>query len=81
MKGDVQPEAISGRRGRAGRDPRYDAADDGSATDGLLDSILMGVAGQVGGLLWDDPEGDPATANDEDQGDQDVSDDGTARAN
>jgi hypothetical protein len=33
VKGDVQPEAIGGKRGRAGRDP-YDAADDGSATDG-----------------------------------------------
>ena len=44
----------------------------------VLDSILKGVAGQVGGLLWDDPESDPATANDEDEDD---SNDGTARAN
>jgi hypothetical protein len=43
-----------------------------------LYSILKGVAGQVGGLLWDDPESDPATANDENEDD---SDDGTARAN
>jgi integrase len=28
----------------------------------VLDSILKGVAGQVGGLLWDDPESDPADA-------------------
>ena len=35
----------------------------------VLDSILMGVAGQVGGLLWDDPENDPAAADDEDDGD------------
>jgi hypothetical protein len=46
----------------------------------VLDSILKGVAGQVGGLLWDDPESDPATANHEDE-DEDDSDDGTARAN
>jgi hypothetical protein len=26
----------------------------------VLDSILKGVAGQVGGLLWDDAESDPA---------------------
>jgi hypothetical protein len=38
----------------------------------VLDSILKGVAGQVGGLLWDDPESHPAAANDED------GDDGTA---
>ena len=44
----------------------------------VLDSILKGVAGQVGGLLWDDPESDLATANDEDEDD---SNDGTARAN
>ncbi len=37
----------------------------------VLDSILKGVAGQVGGLLWDDPESDSA-----DDGDQD--DDGAA---
>jgi integrase len=40
----------------------------------VLDSILKGVAGQVGGLLWDAPESDPAASNDEDD-----SDDGTAR--
>ena len=34
VKGDVQPEAISGKRGRGGSRPRYDAADDGCATDG-----------------------------------------------
>lgn len=38
----------------------------------MLDSILKGVAGQVGGLLWDDPESNPAADNDED------GDDGTA---
>ncbi len=32
----------------------------------VLDSILKGVAGQVGGLLWDAPESDPAAADDED---------------
>ncbi len=37
----------------------------------VLDSILKGEAGQVGGLLWDDPESDSA-----DDGDQD--DDGAA---
>jgi hypothetical protein len=31
-----------------------------------LDSILKGVAGQVGGLLWDAPESDPAGADDDD---------------
>ncbi len=38
----------------------------------VLDSILKGVAGQVGGLLWDDHENDPA-----DDGKQ-IGDDGTA---
>jgi integrase len=38
----------------------------------VLDSILKGVAGQVGGLLWDDPESDPT--DDEDQ--EDDGDDG-----
>ena len=37
----------------------------------VLDSILKGVAGQVGGLLWDDPEGGSTVVDDED-------DDGTA---
>ena len=32
----------------------------------VLDSILKGVAGQVGGLLWDDPESDPADDDGED---------------
>jgi hypothetical protein len=32
----------------------------------VLDSILKGVAGQVGGLLWDAPESDPAAADDDD---------------
>lgn len=32
----------------------------------VLDSILKGVAGQVGGLLWDNPESDPAHDADED---------------
>jgi hypothetical protein len=32
----------------------------------VLDSILKGVAGQVGGLLWDTPESDPAAADDDD---------------
>ena len=32
VKGDVQPEVIGGKRGRSR--PPYDAADDGSATDG-----------------------------------------------
>jgi integrase len=36
----------------------------------VLDSILNGVAGQVGGLLWDDPESHPA--------DDDADDDGAA---
>ena len=43
----------------------------------VLDSILKGVAGQVGGLLWDDPESEQA---DEEHQDDD-SDDGTTRAN
>ena len=35
----------------------------------VLDSILKGVAGQVGGLLWDDAESDPANdANRDDDG-------------
>ena len=34
----------------------------------VLDSILKGVAGQVGGLLWDDPESDPAADDDDDEG-------------
>jgi integrase len=33
----------------------------------VLDSILKGVAGQVGGLLWDNPE--PDLADEEDGGD------------
>jgi integrase len=41
----------------------------------VLDSILKGVAGQVGGLLWDEPERDPAADDDEDDGG-----DGTAGA-
>ena len=32
----------------------------------VLDSILKGVAGQVGGLLWDDPESAPVADDDED---------------
>ena len=32
----------------------------------VLDSILKGVAGQVGGLLWDAPESAPAAADDHD---------------
>jgi integrase len=36
----------------------------------VLDSILKGVAGQVGGLLWDDdPESGPADDEDRDDGD------------
>jgi hypothetical protein len=35
----------------------------------VLDSILKGVAGQVGGLLWDDPESDPADDANQDEGD------------
>jgi hypothetical protein len=35
----------------------------------VLDSILKGVAGQVGGLLWDDPESDPADGGDRADGD------------
>jgi hypothetical protein len=31
-----------------------------------LDSILKGVAGQVGGLLWDATESDGAAADDDD---------------
>jgi hypothetical protein len=31
----------------------------------VLDSILKGVAGQVGGLLWDAPESDQAAADDD----------------
>jgi hypothetical protein len=40
----------------------------------VFDSILKGVAGQVGGLLWDVPESDPSAADDQDDGDN-----GTAR--
>jgi hypothetical protein len=46
----------------------------GGAQRSRLDSILKGVAGQVGGLLWDDLESDPAAVDDED------GDDGTAGA-
>jgi hypothetical protein len=42
----------------------------------VLDSILKGVAGQVGGLLWDAPEGDAAADDDDDDDDDD--DEGTA---
>lgn len=36
----------------------------------MLDSILKGVAGQVGGLLWDCAESDQAAADgDDDSGD------------
>ena len=40
----------------------------------VLDSILKGVAGQVGGLLWDNPERDLSDDRKKDDGD----DDGTA---
>ena len=40
----------------------------------VLDSILEGVAGQVGGLLWDDAESNPADDADRD----DDGDDGAA---
>ncbi len=39
----------------------------------VLDAILKGVAGQVGGLFWGSPERDPTAPADED-------DDGTAGA-
>jgi hypothetical protein len=51
-----------GRGGGRGRRPR-------GAAGAALDSILKGVAGQVGGLLWDGPESDPTAADDEDDGD------------
>ena len=34
----------------------------------VLDSTLKGVAGQVGGLLWDAPESDPAADDDDGEG-------------
>jgi hypothetical protein len=34
----------------------------------VLDSILKGVAGQVGGLLWDNPASDPADDGEDDDG-------------
>ena len=34
----------------------------------VLDSIRKGVAGQVGGLLWDDPESYPADDGEDDDG-------------
>ena len=37
-----------------------------SAPQAPLDSILKGMAGQVGGLLWDAPERAPAAADDDD---------------
>jgi hypothetical protein len=34
----------------------------------VLDSILKGVAGQVGGLLWDDRDSDPADDGEDEDG-------------
>jgi hypothetical protein len=39
-----------------------------SAQRSRLDSILKGVAGQVGGLLWENPESGPATVDAGDEG-------------
>jgi integrase len=41
----------------------------------VLDSILKGVAGQVGGSLWDDPGNDPTHDGDQ----EDDGDDGAGR--
>ena len=49
-----------------GPQPGASAAGHGGAQRSRLDSILKGVAGQVGGLLWDAPESDPAAADDDD---------------
>ena len=49
-------------------EPSAGSAGPGARAAAPLDSILKGVAGQVGGLLWDVPERDSAADDDDGEG-------------